>query len=149
VAASADGLLIAGGKLTNGAGHAGKFRRLTQLMFSHDIIMNDDGSYTTDNTPLGWISMDEAGRQRKHHEKPDHISYTDEAGIQGVEEAPFGKTIEFLVNHKVLMKPGKQYGARDASAGTVLNPRPDTRNKAVQLIQESRVETRDAKLRVA
>jgi hypothetical protein len=158
VAITADGILILGGDITNGPGHAGDLTggsggrgNLMSLskLFKPEVVMKPDGTYTTDHMLLGWVSLDEAGRQGDHHDEPGNIAYTGNIGLQGFQDAPYGKTLQFAAKHKLLgIRPGKQYGARDAEPGTILPPRPDVRHESVVMLQQARVETRRQQVRV-
>lgn len=142
VAISADGIVIAGGNITNSLGHAGELTSLAQTLFTNEIAMKADGSYTTNDKRLSLPFLDEVGGQEVHHGSPDKINYTRASGRKSFEEAPFGSSIKVLVKNNILMKPGNQYGAnKDTPPDGLLSKRPDVLNETVLLMQKFRVET--------
>lgn len=123
--------LIGGGNLTNGLGHAGDIDKLTvREALNGKVYPKADGTYTTDDKRLSPLTLDEVGGQRIHHDHPYKIAYSLQEGIEKLKDAPFGKFVEFLVRHNVILKAGDNFQDEEH--------RPDMPSEAVTKLQEYR-----------
>lgn len=144
------GFHIAGGNITNSLGHAGEMspRRLLEAIAAQDyeLTLNDDGTIATDavyggilGRAVSWITGDEVGGQRVHHDYPDKIAYTLQRGLRAWFEAPWGSFLEVLAENPYIpfIKTGEGFDVGDRAN------RPDMPSPAALLIEQRRIENRD------
>lgn len=118
--------LVKGGQTVNAIGHGGidPIRALR----TNELIPNPDGSYTTNaNRLLGYWTGDEAGWQGNHHARPWDIAFAERW-----RDAPFGKAVEFIARHHILLDERDGFGD---------DTRPDVVHPAVQRIESERVKS--------
>jgi hypothetical protein len=133
--AAASGLavasLIAGGNITNAFGHAGDTKNTTLKEILGGIVKpKPDGTYTSNASFLNFLTLDEVGGQKIHHEHPDKVAYTDDTGIKKLLKAPFGTIVEALANKGLMIKISDNFGN---------DHRPDDPSQAVIMLQEERI----------
>lgn len=120
-------VIVEAGRQVNGRGHSGDDP--SEAAKTGEITLNDNSSITTNaKLLLGYVTADEAGWQRNHHEHPDWIAFA-----KRWTEAPLGKAVEWLAKKGIGMKPGKGF------PGEV---RPDMAHESVLMLLRERDRTR-------
>jgi len=141
------GLTIAGGMAVNSLGHAGgelTTRKILHAIFgrSYKPMLNPDGSVAADTTDAGWLgklvhflTADEVGKQRHHHDRPGDIIYSLRTGIKGILDAPVGSAIDAIAMSRLpLIQRGDNFGGLAPDDPS----RPDMPHPATVLIMERR-----------
>ncbi len=144
------GVHIAGGSITNSWGHAGETspKRFLQAIAAKDyeLRLNQDGTIATDavyggivGRAVSWITGDEVGGQRVHHDYPDQIAYTTQKGLRAWFEAPWGMLLTVLAENPNIsfINPGRGFDVKKREE------RPDMPHPGVLLIEQRRREQRN------
>lgn len=140
------GLHLFGGNVTNSGGHAGEAKegflnivgkkRYKPTLYPDGTIAYNLVDQGFLGKAISFLTLDEVGGQREHHEDPGKIAYTSKEGFAGFKEAPWGKFLSVLARSKYfpLINEGKGFNLQPGET------RPDMPNPGVLLIQQRRAE---------
>lgn len=152
--ANAGGMLSLkeGGDFVNSFGHMGPMtpELIRKAMFSENFEMepNPDGTYASDTENGGFIgklmsmfTLDESGKQRKHHLFPGEIAFDDPEEKGDWKKTPFGSFIEYLADNKYVPFIKRGPGLPRDMNGR----RADEAHPAMDIIVANRIRTMEEK----